>query len=199
MQAADLAHYGFAGDNVTQVNDLGNGDDGPAPGGDPECGESGGQPDPVGGTTGEGGACDVTATPSDCVLDLSCQRTAADSKSGICHAAGGKENYQPCTKDDECKSLFCAPDVTANGATRCQTPCDPSNNKCGTGMGCAAINTEVGGCYLTAAVAGGTGGASDGGSGTSSGCSAGAIGTWSGWFGLLLAAGLVTWRRRRSA
>ena len=159
----------------------------------------GAEPDPVGGTTGEGGACDVTATPSDCVLDLSCQRTAADSKSGICHAAGGKENYQPCTKDDECKSLFCAPDVTANGATRCQTPCDPSNNKCGTGMGCAAINTEVGGCYLTAAVAGGTGGASDGGSGTSSGCSAGAIGTWSGWFGLLLAAGLVTWRRRRSA
>jgi hypothetical protein len=156
------------------------------------------QPDPVGGTTGEGGACVVTAVPSTCAVGLSCQRTAPDSTSGICHAASGKGAYEPCTSDAECASLFCAIDVTANGATRCQTPCDPSHSQCGDGMGCAAVNTQIGGCYILAAVTGSTGSASDGGSGTSSGCSAATTGTASAFLACFAACGLVLWRRRRS-
>ncbi len=157
----------------------------------------GGQPpDPVGGTTGEGGACTITSTPSNCAVGLSCQRVAADGATGNCHAAGGKANYEPCAADTDCASLFCAPDITAGGATRCQTPCDPSNNQCGTGMGCAAVNIQVGGCYLLAAVAGTTGGASDGGSGSASGCAVGRTGAASAILALLGCAGLV-WRRRR--
>ncbi len=157
------------------------------------------QPDPVGGTTGEGGACTVTSVPSTCAAGLSCQRTAADSVAGTCHAAGGSDNYQPCTSDADCATLFCAADFTANGANRCQTPCDPSHNECGTGQGCAAVNTQVGGCYLLAAVAGTTGNASDGGSGTSSGCSAGAAGSAGAVAALLACAGMLLTRRRKAA
>ncbi len=156
------------------------------------------QPDPVVGTTAEGGACDVTANPGTCTPGLSCERTAADSKAGICHAAGGSANYQPCTSDADCASLFCAPDITASGAARCQTPCDPSDAQCGTGMGCAAVNANIGGCYVLAAVVGsGNGGASDASSGKASGCSAGAAGSAGACAAVLACVGLLLRRRRK--
>ena len=156
------------------------------------------QPDPVGGTTGDGGACVVTAVPSTCAVGFACERTAADSTAGICHAAGSAGNWQPCAGDTDCASLFCDADITASGATRCQTPCDPSHSACGTGFGCAAVNTQIGGCYLLAAVGDpGGGSAGGGGGGTASGCSASSTGTASALAALCAAFGVVIWRRRR--
>ena len=156
------------------------------------------QPDPVGGTTGQGGACDVAATPSACAVGLSCARSAADSKSGTCQPPGAAANYLPCTSDTDCASLFCAADVTANGANRCQAPCDPSHAQCGTGMGCAAVNTTLGACYVLAAVAGGGDGtATDTSTGAKSGCSAGASGSAGACLALVCIAGV--WLRRRRA
>ena len=133
-------------------------------------------PDSGGGTTQAGGICTVTAIPGTCATDLNCQRSTPTSTSGICAAVGPKGEYEPCTADAQCHSLFCAADVSAGGATRCVRPCDPQNNLCGDGQGCYEIGGGLGACYVLAAIAApGTGGAGAIGgdtSGASSGCTA---------------------------
>ncbi len=147
--------------------------------------------------------CNVLTGQGNCGSGEACTRRSVDNASGECSAAGTKILGDACTSDAECKSAFCDKDVTAGGALRCQTPCDPTQDTCGTGLACNALGTHLGACFVLSAVtapadAGGTPGAVYvQQSGKSSGCSAGTRGQGAAAFFGLCAMFAAIWLGRR--
>ena len=157
-------------------------------------------PDTGGGTVPGGGTCQVTAVPGTCSTDLNCLRSAPESASGKCHAVGPKAEFSPCGADTECRSLFCAADITANGANRCVRPCAPGENSCGAGHDCHPLVASLGACYPLAALGATGGGADDavanGGGGQRSACSSGRTSGGAASIALIALAACLALRRR---
>lgn len=99
-------------------------------------------------------ACDVISA-SECGVGLACARLFAEGTAGACQPQGAANLAESCGADGDCASLFCAADVSASNALRCQKPCDPKGDQCPAGFACNALTAQLGACILLPANAGG--------------------------------------------
>jgi hypothetical protein len=109
---------------------------------------------------------------AECGVGLACARLSAEGTAGACQPQGAANLAESCGADGDCASLFCAADISAGNALRCQKPCNPKGDQCPAGFACNALTAQLGACIL---LPGNTGGDDAGSLDASNGGSAGQV------------------------
>ncbi len=110
-------------------------------------------------TTGAGRictrACDPLRPYLGCGDGFYCART--DGCEGLCvpGAPGEGMDGEPCERDTDCSSLFCAD--PGDGRKRCMVPCRGGEGTCFAGEVCVALDGQCNGCLDASRVVGGRG------------------------------------------